>query len=243
MKKCPYCGKKLHDKAFKCKKCDAWVDNDTFDKLCDEDVELIKDKNLIIVTPSLITLMLSMGIDKRLRELTKKSKELYFREVLFHTYCYSNALNICAKKKAGMKDLLKKDLNIALILNTFLLIEKILPYKKKFQNKEVIEFGLDVFSQLDKIINEEILSPKFDFDIPPESQVFIAKKMGKVIYEDKNTIEKSLKLYAMFFITMHGFSEQFSSFFIVEEEDFDWKSMMVYKKLRLVKPRLKSWFP
>lgn len=223
---CPHCGQALSKFALKCEKCGSWVDNDVFRRLCERDVKLIKSRDLVIVTPTLISVMLSENINNWLRKLLKKSKELNYREALFLSYCYSSALNLHAEKKSNKKDLLDKNFRTAIILHNFSLIEKILPYKKKFNKQEVVEFGLDVFNQLDKIINEEILSPKFDFNIPPECQFIAAKRIGDVIYKDKNTIKNSLELYVMFFTTMDTFRDTFSKFFIVEEVDFDWRSII-----------------
>ena len=87
------------------------------------------------------------------------------------------------------------------------------PFSRLFQN---------LFDKLEKINGE---FPYAD-DEPSASEFLVAKRMGEIIYKDNNTLELNMELYLQRNLTFKHYEKLFSSFFIVEEEDFDWKKLV-----------------
>jgi len=224
-RKCPQCGLAISKYALKCEKCREWVDNDVFRRLSNDDVELIKTKDLAIVTPSLVSLMIRNMIKGDLEEMKKKSdeKRVGIREAIFLSYCYSNVLKLSASWKTGKRNLLNDEINNCLISLALTLLEEI-SQDKKFNYNEALLLGLDLYKQLDKVPEDVPIT----FIQPDASEMFLtAQRMGEIIYgKGENMININIWLFLFHINTFKYLSEPFSKFFIVEEEDFDWKSMI-----------------
>ena len=229
-RKCPKCGRTLTKYAMKCEKCGEWVDNDVFRRLSNDDIELIKTKDLVIVTPSLISLMIRDRIMNGLKSMKEKSEEkrVGLKEAIFCSYCYSFVLKVKAFWKKEKKKFLNDELNKCLISLALTLFEEISHYKKSNYN-EALLLGLDLYKQLDKVPEDVPIT----FIQPESSEMFLtAQRMGEIVYgKGENIINKNIWLFLFHVNTFKYLSEPCSKFFIVEEEDFDWKSMIDKKIL------------
>jgi len=239
MKKCANCGQILDDLALKCKNCKAYVDNETFQCLCDDDIRLIKSEDLTIFTPSLVSFMLSEPITKDLQSMVRKSesKTISFNEIIFCSYCYSSTVNIHANKKAGKNDLLKEQTNIELLSNAISCFSTMLkaPVKKDRTDKR-IKWGLDLYKQFDEVLHDPTtVFPREEHFV--EAQVITATEIGKVVYKQE-TLLKGIELFLMWVITEKHFEDIFSQYFLVEEKDFNWKIMLNSPR---AKRALKNW--
>ena len=117
VKLCPNCGSLLDKLALKCRKCGSWIVNSVFDNLDPEDRAKIKSEDLVLLTPSLICLIMSDPMQARITEIkiaTSERRNL-LNLIWFECYCYSRALRAFAHMKKGKADILKKEIDVALI--------------------------------------------------------------------------------------------------------------------------------
>jgi hypothetical protein len=216
MKKCPHCGQKLHDAAFKCSRCNGWVPNELFERLHDDDVKLIKNNNLTPFTPSLMTRMIiSLLKDTYLEKQTQEvlgwslNGKQRFNLLVFESYCYFNAIRLSAKMKKGCKDIIMSALK-AELLNAII------------ESSDAEEPTRVLKAQGDALYNEfDNIWTHLGTDTPSQVRNTIA--LASIVYGDKQAnIVSGLPLYEQFIDTPIHMREPFEEIFLVQEKDFDW---------------------
>ncbi len=217
---CPQCRISLHKETIKCKNCGNWIDNDVFKRLSDNDVKLIKSKDLIPITPHYISLMLLEPLSKELLQMLDESEQsqIELGEAIFYSYCYVATLNLKATKKTGKEKKIEEDLNIELISLVLSIFKEMFP-NQELNHKDAIKFGLYLYRQLNKLHLQTFYRQDDE-----ASMVIYAKRIGDIIYKEKYHLTKSLNLYVHLIMSFKHFGEPFSELFIIEEEDFKLQS-------------------
>jgi hypothetical protein len=226
-KNCPYCGHALQDAALKCSQCNNWVPNELFNKLCDEDVILIKDNNLVPHTPSLIAVGVMGLLNKsKFKQLVEESygKKLevqqQFKLLVFESYCFFEAICLHAKFKRERRD------EIIEMFKTNLLdgiIESPTGNAVRIGNKNLIPTfkieGEELYKQFDNVSND------LGTDMP--SQIRNTKALASIVYGDKRaTIINGLPLYMHMLDIPDDLQEPFGEIFLVDDDDFDWRKIV-----------------
>lgn len=218
-KKCPHCGQTLHDAAFKCSRCKKWVPNELFNRLCDDDVKLIKNNNLTPYTPSLTTIMV-IGLlkDSNLEKQTQKvlgarlNGKQRFNLLVFESYCYFTAIRLSAKTKRGCRDTIMGTLK-AELLNAIIESSDVEEPTRILRAE-----GEALYNKFDNIWKD------LGTDTPSQARNTIA--LASVVYGDKQAnIVSGLPLYGQFIHMPVHMREPFGEIFLVEEKDFDWQAI------------------
>jgi hypothetical protein len=213
-KYCPACGELQGIYAIKCDKCGSWVENDVFARLDNADVELIKSKDLIIVTPTLLVNILRDSIEKDVKNIKT------LNEALFCSYCYYSTLKLTVSSKTGSEDEIMK------LVASLLTMAAINSFNTELSSEEValdriFNYCEDLYHQLD---NAAVEVP-YDPTNPDPSSFHMATRFGQILYGKENNIVDNLRLFVSYITTFKAFEQEFSKFFIVDEEDFDWKKI------------------
>jgi hypothetical protein len=209
-KYCPACGELQGIYAIKCHKCGSWVENDVFTRLNNADVELIKSKDLIIVTPTLLVNILRDSIEKDVKNIKT------LKEALFCSYCYYSTLKLTVSSKAGSEDEIMK------LVASLLIMAAINGFKTELLSDEV---ALDrIFNDCEDLYNQldnAALEVPYDPTNPNPSSFHMATRFGQILYGKECNMVDSLRLFTSYITTTNVFGQEFSKFFIVDEEDFD----------------------
>lgn len=225
-KKCPYCGQTLRDSAFKCSRCKRWVPNELFDRLCDDDVKLIKKNNLIPHTPSLMTIMVTSflkdsSLKKQVRESFggKLDRRQQFNLLVFESYCYFSAIRLSAKTKRGYKDTIIATLKAKLLTGIIELSGvKVTGVEHDESTRILRAEGEALYNEFDNIWKD------LGTDMP--SQVRNTTALASAVYGDKQAnILSGLPLYGQFINMPVHMRGPFAEIFLVEEKDFDWQAI------------------
>lgn len=225
--KCPHCGQTLHHGALMCSRCKKWVPNELFNRLCNEDVEVIKDNNLTPHTPSLVTVMvIGLMQDSNLEKQVQKALgqrlngRQRFNLYAFESYCYFQAIILSAKMKRGCRDTiigtLKDKLWSGIIESAKMEISGTTHEESTLLLKAG---GRALYDRFDDIL--EALGT----DTASQARTTIA--LASAVYGDKQAnIANGLPLYTQFMELSTAMLKPFGEMFLVEEEDFDWQAMM-----------------
>ena len=220
---CPYCGQLLHNFSLKCTSCNKWVDNAVFSKLCQDDITTIKENDLTIVTPSLLSMMI-IGIitESSLEESICKIHEnklndtQKFNLLVFNSYSFYKA-TLGTRKKQGHEDDIKEALNLAILhaISTFFVSVT----RKSYPIKKLIYQGLNLYDQIESIVGST--------GVNTDSMSRASNSLGSIILLDQSPLSfVGLSLLKHFFTQLVTLENEFSKLFLVEEEDFDWQSVI-----------------
>jgi len=226
-KKCPHCGQSLHYAAIKCSRCKKWVPNELFNRLCNEDVELIKNNNLTPYTPSLMTIMViglmkDSNLEKQVRKALgeRLNGRQQFNLLVFDSYCYFNAITLSTKTKRGCRDTIMDTLKDKLLNG---IIESSGVEVSGIEHEESTSLlkagGEALYDHFDEILE--------DLGTDTPSQVRNTIALASVVYGEKQAnMVNGLPLYGQLMALSRQMVETFGEMFLVEEEDFDWQTMM-----------------
>lgn len=224
-KNCPHCGQPLHDSAFKCTKCNKWVDNEVFRRLHKDDIKLIKDKDLIPFTPTLLAMMVigllkeSNSLEQNMqKQQEKKLNEIQqFNLLVFDSFCLFNTASIFAKKKQGCKDTIKETLMMALLQGVTELFSNRVEYAPS--SEVLINRGKALYDKFEAVLN--------NLGTNTSSQLKASNSFGAIVFGDNSPISfTGLSLYTHFMETFKSMEKEFSKMFLVEEDDFNWQSII-----------------
>jgi hypothetical protein len=233
-KKCPHCGQSLHGAALKCSRCERWVPNELFDRLCDEDVQLIKDNNLTVFAPSLMAIMVfddlkDSNFTKDIQKTLGRglSGDEQFKVLVFQSFCQYNAIHLHAQMKRGFgsgglsfRYEIEKQLKVALlngIIKSMRWTVSGLDYEKETR---IYRLTGEVLYDLFKDICEDLGT-----DTAAQTRNTIA--LASAVYGDSQAnIFNGQPLYGEVMATSVGFREIYRDMFLVEEKDFDWQAMI-----------------
>ena len=227
-KKCPHCGQSLDYAAIKCSRCKKSVPNELFDRLCNEDVQLIMNKNLIPFTPSLMaviaihTITKNRGFEKRVEKVlgSRLSVRQRFNLLVFESYCFIDAVRLSAKMKQGCKDKIMDTLKDKLLTA---IIESSRVKLSDVGNEESARMlkaeGRALYDQYDHILEH------LGTDTP--SQVTCGKALASLVYGDKQAdIFDGLVFYTQFIALSTRLITLYRDYFFVEDEDFNWQAVV-----------------
>jgi hypothetical protein len=224
-KKCPHCDQPLGEAAFKCSRCKEWVPNELFNRLCDEDVKLIKKNDLTLLTPSLMAVMVlsllkDSHLEKRLQEMPGRNLNglEQFNLYVFWSFSYFAAVRLSVKMKQSCKDAIMATLK-----------DKLLTGIIEFYGVEISGIEHEKTTHIQRVEGQGLYD-KFDIiwnDLGTDTQVNTSLALASAVFGDKQAgIFKGLPLYMEFVDTPVLMQEEFKSIFLVEEKDFDWQTMI-----------------
>jgi len=223
-KKCPYCGRPLHNAAFKCTRCNKWVDNEVFRRLCEEDVKLIKDKDLTPFTPALLAMMVidllkkgnSLEQDIQKRQEKKLNEMQRFNLLVFESFCYFEAVSF-AKVKQGRKHKIKGVLRDVLLQGVAQLFNK--RVKHPPSSELLIDRGKALYAEFEAVLD--------GLGTNASSQLKASNAFGFIVFGDDSPFSfTGLSLYGHFMQMFKHMGKEFSKMFLVEEDDFDWQAIL-----------------
>lgn len=225
-KRCPHCGKSLNDSMIKCPKCEQWVTHEVFDRLCAEDVTLIKNNDLDPMTPSMVALVvLSTVADSKLEDYLQKapgrqlSAEQQFKLLVFEAYCRFEAIRMNAKTKRGCRDSIMKALKTTLLNE---IAEAGVEYLEGVPGKTV---SAEEYSRVLELLGGEAAGVHDRLeavrlpigDVP--SQLRLGEALGSIVLGENHLFD-TLFLYQEYVGTLWYTREAASGIFLVEEEDW-----------------------
>jgi len=108
---CQHCGCLADASALKCVRCHKWFDGEPSRNLCEDDIRVVKDKDLDVHTPTSILNQLVDRIEGDTIDFLKKDKsflkryylsdEERFNILLFVTFCYFHVVRSSVRIKHG----------------------------------------------------------------------------------------------------------------------------------------------
>jgi CRISPR/Cas system-associated endoribonuclease Cas2 len=220
VKRCPNCRCLLDKLALKCRKCGRWIDNSVFENLDPEDSAKIKSKDLFLVTPSLICLIISDLMQTRITEIeiATSDRRNLLNLIWFECYCYSRVLRIFTHTKKGKADILKKEIDVALISLVTSQLENMMSGSTRFP-PHTHNTVLNLFDQLDIAYDKYIGKGDMTAGL-----FMIGDSWGALIYKESSIFD-NLQLVTNFNLYMKNYSEVSSQYFVVEEADFNWRAL------------------
>jgi len=225
--KCPHCGRSLHPSVFKCTRCKRWIPNDLFDRLTDEDVELIKNRDLTPFTPSLVALMVSALLEDSIKKHLKQWQKTVGRKLtgkeeftllVFHSFCYFAAIRLGASKKEGRKGPIVHQLRDAM-LNSIIRSAGIRFSGMEYEESTrlLLAAGDDLYTKLDGIWS----APGTD----APSQLRKAEALASAVFGDlQASMLHGMALYNYLMGMVWEIRTTSAEMFLVEEDDFDWQA-------------------
>ncbi len=224
-KKCPYCGQSLSNIALKCTRCKKWVDNEVFRRLCEDDVKLIKNKDLAPFTPTLLAMMVisllkkddSLEQDTQKREGEKLNEIQRFNLLVFKSFCFFKSICSFVKMKQGCKPTITEMLRVALLQGVAELFSATVEHAPSLE--VIIEQGKVLYVKFQAILS--------GLGTDASSQLKASNAFGAIVFADDPPISfTGLSLYSTFMETFAHMGKEFSKMFLVEEEDFDWRAIV-----------------
>jgi len=222
-KKCPYCGQSLDNAALKCTRCNKWVDNELFDRLCEDDVKLIKNNDLTPFTPTLIAAMVInlLKEDDFLREDIQKregrtlNERQQFNLLVFSSFCYFESISSFVRMKKGCRPTITEMLKVALLQGVVELFNATVGHA----------FPVDVLKEQGKALYAKFQAILDELGTSASSQLKASNAFGAIVFgEDSPLSIRGLSLYTYF---MEAFTpDMFTGIFLVEEDDFDWQAIV-----------------
>ncbi len=225
-KRCPHCGKSLNDSMMKCPRCEQWVTHEVFDRLCAEDVTLIKNNDLDPMTPSWVALMvLSVVADSKLDDYLQKgsgrqlSTEQQFKLLVFQAYCRFEAIRRNARTKRGCRDSIMKALKTTLLNEITDTVAKDLKgVPGKTVSAEEYSRVLEFLRREAAGVHDRLEAVRLPISEVP-SQLKLGKALGSIVLGE-NALFDTLFLYQEYVGTLWYTREAASSMFLIEEEDW-----------------------
>lgn len=230
-KKCPYCGQSLHIAAFKCTRCNKWVNNELFNTLCDDDVKLIKNKDITPCTPSLIAMIIfdflkkDNSLEEDIQRVEKKtlSGEQQFNLLVFKSFCYFNSIGLIAHKKRRSRDAIMDALRNALLQRiSELYLKKLEVLLTEKEMKETVEEykerGKTLYRKFEAILDE--------LGTNASSQLRATNAFGSIVLGEDSPISFTGLAFYTYLMETFQPGGAFSKIFLVEEEDFDWRTIV-----------------
>jgi len=224
-KKCPHCGQLLNNAAFKCTRCGKWVDNEVFNRLCEEDVGIIKTNDLVIHTPSLIAAMVISLLkeDDYLKEAIQKQEEKTLNEqqqfnlLVFNSFCFFQAICSFVRMKQGCRHTITEMLKIVLLGGVAQLLNERVEHAP----------SLGVLQERGEVLYDEFEAILSQLGTDASSQLKASNAFASAVLGDDSPLSISgLSLYTTFMETFKHMRKEFSKMFLVEEEDFDWRAIV-----------------
>jgi hypothetical protein len=227
-KKCPYCGRPLHNAAFKCTSCNKWVDNEVFRRLCEDDVKFIKDKDLTPFTPTLLAMMVIDLLKKEgQKESAQKLEKLQgralneiqrFNLLVFESYCFFKAICSSVKIKQGRRDAIEGMLKLILLKWSAQLFNSRVKHAPSWE--VLMERGEVLYAKF------EAAWLKIPWEADPASQMEASDAFASAIYaDDDSNLLRGFNLWNYFMGMLRFGRMGFSKMFLVEEEDFNWQAI------------------
>jgi hypothetical protein len=231
---CPHCGHLLHNTAFKCDQCKKWVPNELFERLCDEDVTLIKDKDLTPITPSLMVTMLpgpleNGNTDKQLLEMLgrKHTKNEQFKFLVFQSFCFYGPIRSFAHMKRGLgasdlscRQTIEKQLKIALL-------NRIIPLASWSTSESANKKSAGMLRAEGEALYDDFDDIWEHMGTSTASQTRVTVALASAVFgENKADILTGLPLYTELLETSINLSKVYGEVFLVEEKDFDWQTIV-----------------
>ena len=188
------------------------------DRLCDDDVKLIKNKHLLTLTPKLAAHFI-MGLlrGENIRTLGGETlnKKQQFNLLVFNWFCYFYFICRFVRMKQGCEHVITETLKDAFLQWAVTL------YNAKVQNAParniLIERGRVVFSEF------EAAADRYGFSTEQSAQLEVSDAFASAIFADnKPNLIRGMGLYMNFMDSQ--LASEFSGWFLVEEEDFDKKA-------------------
>lgn len=233
-KTCPYCKKSISNSAFKCTRCNRWVPCALFDRLSDSDIALIKESDLLPMTPSLLTVMWlglieEMALDSSMEKaLGGRLSDLQaYRVRVFQSYCYYEAACRSARIKRGCRDSI-----MAVLRSTLLSViaeSSAKAWKRaRVGQRDLIELltqiGEDTYAKLATVVEGSELGLTGRSASPTVNQMAFSKSLSSIVLGDDHHLVVSMLLYSYLMETLWHTRSQFSRLFLVEDDDFDWQA-------------------
>jgi len=227
-KKCPYCGRPLPNAASKCTRCNKWVDNELFNRLCADDVKLIKDKDLTPYTPSLMALMVidllkKEGLKRTAQKLEKEqgrelTEKQQFNLLVFDSFCLFKAICSSVKTKQGCRHKIQDMLRLILLKWSAQLFNKRAEHAPSWE--VLMEQGIILYDKF------QAAWLKIPWEADSASQMEAGDAFASAIYADEYpNFVRGFNLWNHFMITLSLMRKEFFGIFLVEEEDFDWRAI------------------
>lgn len=225
MRRCQRCGDELHDTSLKCGRCGTWVeDSPVFARLGDQDIELIKAKDLAIAPPSFLSFQATeLILDdtvQRLEHLGIEQPES--ADAYFSAYLHARPAVLAAHYKSDNTAFLRERVKVEFIANALAVVffdiasRDFLRIKRSTVDPRVCA-GLRVFERLDRVREKY---PASTADI-----FACGQEIGKIIYGDSSTVFHNVQLSAEFWLNLSQLPPAYSGYFVVDEEDFQWQTI------------------
>jgi len=220
-KNCPHCGQLLDDAAFKCSRCERWVPNELFRRLCAEDITLIKNSDLTPFTPSLVAAMVidllkDSSLNRRLQEVGGGlSGKQEFNLLVFESYCHFNGIGHSAKKKRSCRDTIMHTLRDKLLAG---IIESSSERTSRIKHEE----SMHSLGREGRLLYDR-LEDVWKMPSPFEASEHLA---SMVIGDEQATIDNAVYLFTHLMHTLRSMEEIYAGIFLVEEDDFDWQALV-----------------
>jgi hypothetical protein len=226
-KTCPYCGGTLHDSAFKCKSCNKWVDNEVFKKLCEDDIKLIKEKDLTPYTPTLFGMMVynllkeDNSLKHSIPELQEKelNETQKFNLLVFDSFCFFKAA-LSVNIKQGRKSIIKDALEFVLLRGVVNLFNE--RVKEAPPLKTLIGYGMVLYDKFEAVLHK--------VGTNADSQLNASNALGAIVFNDDSPISfLGLGIYTYFLHSFVNLTKEFSRMFLLEDDDFNWQTTLIEK--------------
>jgi hypothetical protein len=230
-RRCGACGQGLIGTEFKCSACGAWVDgNPVFQKLCESDVKIIKSKDLLLATPSLLSFQATPFFQQGITTLTRQLGTPQVENGYAYLSAYIHAKgSISATRKANRAVFLDERIAIEFISNSLAValfdIERSdstvgsHPPVRRGSADPRVAAGLRVFALLDHVEDQ------MGWESSTADMVGYAKEVGRIVLGDSVTLSQSIALLPM----LSGYTDLrdvYEKYFLVDEEDFPWGSIL-----------------
>jgi len=219
---------------FKCSGCGAWVDdNPVFLRLGPGDIEIIKSKDLIPATPSLLSFQATAFFEDDITSLIRQfgSPQVQNGYAYLSAFAHATAVRsgFGVKKKVNRAPFLNERIAIEFLANAIAvaifdiepshcLLDSDAVYRNSTDPR--VAAGLEVFDLLGDAMTEVPLEPS-DADM-----IGCARKVASIIFGDSPTIPLMLDVMdrANSWMELAG---AYGKYFLVDEEDFEWGSLAV----------------
>jgi len=209
----------IFDKLFGKKEEKSGGYSEVFNRLCDDDVTLIKNKDLIILTPSLAAFfVMSLLRDDDIRKLgdERLKKTQQFNLLVFYSFCYFYCVRSSAKMKRGHEPAITEMLRAAFLQGVVAL------YNAKVKNppssKVLNERGRVLYADF------EAAADKYGFREGEglSAQLEVSDAFASAVFaDDRPNVIRGMLLYVYFVNISYHLIDEFLKWFLVEEEDFD----------------------
>ncbi len=229
-KKCPYCGQILDSVVFRCTRCNKWVANEVFNGLCEDDVKLIKDKDLTPLTPNemadVVITIVGKTISKEAAETFSERQQ--FNILAFNSFCFFKSICAFIRMKQGCRHTITEAFEIILLQRV----------AELFRERGKHSPPLEVLTAQAKVLYAKfkIYSGGARRSISSQQKSAIALAPIVLPPDDggANFTKEQGGTYISLFTCFNHMckpGEGFSRMFLVEDEDFDWQAALGRQKM------------